>query len=144
MTYPIPPISKYMSTAPHTAHPSLTLDQAMKRMREHQIRHLPILDGNQLVGIISERDIRIILSFKGVDPSRFLVEDAMEQDVYVVAPGAPLDEVAAEMASKKYGSAVVMQNLNVVGIFTAVDALIALSEILQTRAADPDLAPDFD
>lgn len=135
MTKPIPQVSKYMSTAPHTARPSLTLAQAMKLMKEHQIRHLPILDGNQLVGILSERDIRMVESFKGVDATKVLVEDAMEQNVYVVPPGAPLDQVVSEMASKKYGSAVVMQNLNVVGIFTAVDAMSALSELLHTRLA---------
>lgn len=59
----------------------------------------------------------------------------MEQNVYVVSPSAPLDEVAAEMARKKYGSAVVMQNEHVVGIFTAVDALTALAELLHTRLA---------
>lgn len=133
MSKPIPPVSKYMTTNPHTVRPSLTLAEAMQLMREHQIRHLPVLDGGQLVGMLSERDIRIIESFKGVDPTKTLVEDAMEQQVYAVRPGAPLDEVVSEMASKKYGSAVVMQNLNVVGIFTVVDALNAIAELLHTR-----------
>lgn len=135
MTKPIPQISKYMTTTPHTVRPSLTLNEAMKLMREHQIRHLPILEGGQLVGLLTERDIRMIESFKGVDPTKFIVEDAMTQEVYVVPPSAPLDQVAAEMASKKYGSAVVMQNQKVVGIFTMVDALSALSELLHTRLA---------
>lgn len=124
-----------MTTSPHTARPNLTLAEAMKLMRELQIRHLPILDGGQLVGILTDRDIRVIESFKDVDPTKLLVEDAMEQNVYVVEPGAPLDRVAAEMASKKYGSAVVMQNQHVVGIFTTIDALNALSELLLTRLA---------
>ena len=135
MTKPIPQISKYMTTNPHTVRPGLPLCDAMKLMRQHQIRHLPILEDGKLVGILSERDIRMIESFKNVDPTKVLVEDAMEQSVYVVSPSAPLDQVAAEMASKKYGSAVVMQNLNVVGIFTAVDALTAFSELLHTRLA---------
>ena len=125
MTKSIPQVSKYMTTTPHTARPSLTLDEAMKLMRAQQIRHLPILDGGQLVGLLTERDIRMIESFKDVDPTKLLVEDAMAQEVYVVPPSAPLDQVAAEMASKKYGSAVVMQNQKVVGIFTVVDALTA-------------------
>lgn len=135
MSKPIPQISKYMSTTPHTARRNLTLAEAMKLMREHQIRHLPILDGGQLAGILTERDVRMIESLKDVDPAKVLVEDAMEQSVYVVEPGAPLDEVAAEMASKKYGSAVVMQNQHVVGIFTTVDAMSALAELLHTRLA---------
>ncbi len=135
MSKPIPQISKYMTSTPYTVRPSLTLDEAMKLMREHQLRHLPILEGGQLVGILTERDIRVMESFKNVDPTKVLVEDAMEQNVYAVFPSAPLDQVAAEMASKKYGSAVVMQNLKVVGIFTVVDALTALSELLHTRLA---------
>lgn len=135
MTKPIPPVSKYMSTTPQTARPGLTLEQATKIMREHAIRHLPILEGGQLVGILTERDIRVLESFKDVDPAKTRVEDAMEPNVYTVSPDARLDEVATEMASKKYGSAVVMQNMHVVGIFTAVDAMSALSELLRTRLA---------
>jgi len=135
MSKPIPPVSKFMTMSPHTVRPTLTLDEAMKLMRSHHIRHLPVLDAGQLVGIISERDVRLIESFKDVDPTKVRIDEAMAQDVYVVSPEAPLDEVAAEMASKKYGSAVVMQNQKVVGIFTVVDALSALSELLQTRLA---------
>ncbi len=135
MSTAIPPISKYMTPSPHTARPSLTLDEAMKFMRQYQLRHLPILEGGQLIGILSERDIHLVESFRGVDPTRTLVEEAMEQNVYVVSLSTPLDKVAAEMASKKYGSAVVMQNLDVVGIFTVVDALTALSDLLHTRLA---------
>lgn len=135
MSKPIPHVSKYMSTSLHTARPSLTLAEAMELMRAQQIRHLPILDGGRLVGILSERDIRTIETFKGADPTKVLVEDAMEQNVYVVTPNAPLDEVAEEMANNKYGSAVVMQNASVVGIFTVVDAMQALAELLHTRLA---------
>jgi len=63
------------------------------------------------------------------------VSDAMAQSVYSVAPEAPLDEVVSEMASRKYGSAIVMQNEKVVGIFTTVDVCRALADLLHTRLA---------
>lgn len=135
MSKSIPQISKYMTTTPHTAPPGLTLTEAMKLMKEHQIRHLPILDGGQLIGMLTERDIRMIESLKDVNPALVIAADAMSQEVYAVSPESTLDEVAAEMASKKYGSAVVMQNQKVVGIFTVVDALTALAELLHTRLA---------
>jgi acetoin utilization protein AcuB len=55
----------------------------------------------------------------------------MAQTVYSVAPDAPLEEVVAEMGERKYGSAVVMENNKVVGIFTTVDVCRAFAKILQ-------------
>jgi acetoin utilization protein AcuB len=59
----------------------------------------------------------------------------MSTEVYAVHPESPLDEVASEMASKKYGSAVVLQNGKVVGIVTTVDLCRALAELLHGRLA---------
>jgi acetoin utilization protein AcuB len=135
MTKPIPAVQKYMSHAPHTIGQKQTLATAHKMMREHHIRHLPVLEGGRLVGLVSQRDLALVESLKDVDPEEVTVEDSMSQQVYHVAPEAPLDEVAAEMAERKYGSAVVMSNGKVVGMFTAVDAMAALSDLLHTRLA---------
>jgi acetoin utilization protein AcuB len=135
MTKAIPAVQKYMSHAPHTIGKEQTLAFAHKLMREHRIRHLPVLEGGRLVGLISQRDLALVESLKDVDPEAVTVEDAMSQQVYHVAPEAPLDEVAAEMAEHKYGSAVVMNNNKVVGMFTAVDAMAALADLLHTRLA---------
>jgi acetoin utilization protein AcuB len=135
MSKPIPPIRKYMSTSPHTIGKDQTLAKAHAMLREHKIRHLPVLDGGKLVGIVTDRDLRLIETLKDVDPEKVTVEDAMSQDVYVVSPESPLDEVARDMAEHKYGSAVVMQNGKVVGIFTTVDGMVALHELLHTRLA---------
>jgi len=135
MSKPIPTIQKYMTTTPHTVRPDLTIAAADKIMHENRIRHLPVLNGGQLVGLLSQRDIRLIESFKDVDIKTVQVVEAMSQDVFEVSPNASLDEVVLTMAAKKYGSAVVTQNSHVVGIFTAVDALQALAELLQSRLA---------
>lgn len=135
MSKPIPTIQKYMTTTPHTVRPDLNLAAADKIMHENHIRHLPVLNGGQLVGLLSQRDIRLVESFKDVDIKQVQVVEAMSQDVFEISPSASLDEVVLTMAAKKYGSAVVTQNSQVVGIFTTVDALQALAELLQTRLA---------
>ncbi len=135
MTKAIPTIHKYMTTSPHTIGADQSLARAHAVLREHAIRHLPALRGGQLVGMLTERDLALVEALKDVDPTTVRVEEAMSQDVYTVAPDAALDGVVAEMASKKYGSAVVMQNGKVVGIFTTIDVCTAFAELLHGRLA---------
>ena len=54
----------------------------------------------------------------------------MTMDVYVVAPNMPLADAARVMAENKYGSAVVVDRSKIVGVFTTIDALHALAELL--------------
>jgi len=135
MTKPIPTIQKYMTTSPHSIGPDQTIRFAHQVLRKEGIRHLPVLSGGQLVGLVTERDLALIESFKDVDADKVTVEDAMSTTVYSVEPDAPLDEVVSTMAEHKYGSAIVMQNHKVVGIFTTVDACRTLAELLRTRLA---------
>lgn len=133
MSKPIPTVQKYMTTAPHSIGPDQPLAVAHKMMREHHFRHLPVLQGGKLVGMLTDRDLHLVETLKDVDPAKVFVEEAMSTNPYSVAPDAPLDEVAATMAEHKYGSAVILQNGKVVGVFTTVDACAALAELLRGR-----------
>jgi acetoin utilization protein AcuB len=133
MTKAIPTIKPYMTMSPHSIGLSQNLAHAHKVMREHRIRHLPVLDGGVLVGMISERDLHLVETLRDVDPEKVTVEEAMSSVVYTVSPAAPLDEVAKEMAEHKYGSAVVMDNGKLVGVFTPIDGMRALADLLETR-----------
>jgi len=135
MTKPIPAIQKYMTYAPHTIGAEQPMSQAHKMMREHRIRHLPVLHAGKIVGIVSDGDLHLIETLKDVNPQEVRVEDAMTQVPYTVTPETPLDEVVAQMAEHKYGSVVVMQNDKVVGIFTTVDVCRAFAEMLHGRLA---------
>jgi acetoin utilization protein AcuB len=132
---PIPIIQKYMTTLPHTIGSDQSIAKAASLMSEHKIRHLPVLRGGRLMGVLSDRDIKLIESFRDVDATKTKVEEAMTEQPYTVDPETPLDVVVRTMADKKFGSAVIMQNQKVVGIFTTVDACQALAELLQTRLA---------
>jgi acetoin utilization protein AcuB len=133
MSKAIPKIQKYMTTTPIAIDRKESLKAAHKVMREHDIRHLPVLEGERLVGLVSQRDLHLIETLKDVDVDKVLVEDAMTPNPYTVSPDAELDEVVAEMAEHKYGSALVVQNHKVVGVFTTVDAMKAFSELLKGR-----------
>jgi len=132
----MPPISRYMTPQPWTIEPSATLTAAHQLMRRHAIRHLPVMDAGKLVGIVSERDLHLIETLPDSDPDEVTVDDAMTEAVYVAAPTDDVSEVVDRMAASKLGSAVVMQDQSVEGIFTSIDALQVLSHVLR-RTVDP-------
>ncbi len=135
-------IQEHMSPAPVVVPSDLTLAEAHRLMRERNIRHLPVVDAGALVGVVSQRDLYHLETLRGVDPGTEVVREAMAGDPYAVGPDAPLDVVAATMADRKYGSAVVVDRGAVIGLFTTVDALRALASIAVRRRQKGCLAPE--
>jgi acetoin utilization protein AcuB len=133
MTKTIPHIKKYMTTDVQTIGDEQPMSVAHSMMRGQHIRHLPVLHQGKLVGVVSDRDLRLVETLRDVDPTKVTVSEAMTSDTYVVSPDAGLDEVVGMMAANKYGSAVVVDHGHVVGIFTTVDACSAFAELLSTR-----------
>lgn len=133
MSKAIPQVQKYMTHVPKSIGFDRPIQHALDLMREMRVRHLPVLEAGKLVGVLTDRDVNLVLQFKDADPTRMTVEEAYTPDPYFTTPDAPLSEVAAMMAEKKYGCAIVMDNKKLVGIFTEVDAMRALAELLETR-----------
>lgn len=122
------PIRDFMTPHPHSIGQEQSLTRAHELMREHAIRHLPVLHGGRIVGLVSLRDLHLVETLSDVEPDEVSVEDAMSTELYTVPPEKPLGEVAREMAEHKYGAAIVVEGAKVVGLFTTVDALRALAE----------------
>jgi acetoin utilization protein AcuB len=122
-------VQAFMTASPHSIGHDQKLSLAHTLMRKYSIRHLPVLDAGKLVGVVTDRDLHLVETLKDVDPEGVVVEEAMSQEVYAVGPGAPLREVAAHMAERKLGSAVVLKGGRVVGVFTTTDALRAVAEL---------------
>jgi acetoin utilization protein AcuB len=135
MTKSIPRIKKYMTTDVHTIGDEQPMSVAHRVMREQHIRHLPVLHQGKLVGVVTDRDLRLIETLRDVDPTKVAVSEAMTCDVYTVTPDADIGEVVGSMAASKHGSAVVVDHGHVVGIFTTVDACSAFADLLTTRLA---------
>lgn len=129
----IPSVAKFMTTTPHFIGSDESITTAHKLMSEYEIRHLPVLDGGKLAGLVTARDLAVMESISGFDRSKVTVEDVMNRNVYIVDPDAPMDEVCERMADMKYGSALVVQNARVVGILTTVDVCRAVATLLATR-----------
>ncbi|HMU85453.1 MAG TPA: CBS domain-containing protein [Leptospiraceae bacterium] len=127
----IPPIQKYMTTTPVTVQQNTTIAEAHKLMQEHNFRHLPVMKGTEFFGVVSDRDLKLMESFTGVDPSKATVGDIAHKDAYTISPDAQTDDVVKTMATHKYGSALIIDNKKVVGIFTTVDAMNAFAEVLE-------------
>ena len=127
----MPKIEKYMTPMPHTINPGMPLKAALEMMREHRIRHLPVLFAGKLMGVLTDRDIKLASSFKQANV--LTVDDVLTPDPYAVPPQTALDQVVLEMAEHKYGCAIVQQeNGKVVGIFTTNDGMRVLGQVLQS------------
>jgi acetoin utilization protein AcuB len=123
-------IAEAMTPSPHTIGHDQKLSRAHEVMRTHKLRHLPVLDAGKLVGVLSQRDLYFVEAISGVEQSLESVGEAMTSEVYIVAPGDLVADVAREMSEHKYGCAVVVDRGHVVGIFTATDALALLAQAM--------------
>ncbi|MBX3185828.1 MAG: CBS domain-containing protein [Labilithrix sp.] len=121
-TGPHAAVEKVMSPQPLTIGRDQTLATAHRMMRENKVRHLPVLERGRLVGLLSQRDLYFLETIAGVDLDADTVDDAMSVDAFAVGPSATVSEVAATMAQRKLGCAVVIERGRVIGIFTATDA----------------------
>lgn len=131
-----PDLVRYMTISAHAVGNDQLLGSAHAIMKQHGIRHLPVMQGGVVIGILSERDVLLLESMDRGAAAHMTVEQAMTPRPYIVPPDAPLDEVVAHMVEHHIGSAVVVEDHRLVGIFTATDAIRALAE-LAWRPSEP-------
>lgn len=129
----IPNVQKYMTYVPKSIGYDQSIAQAQDFMRKLHLRHLPVLKGGELVGILTDRDINLVMTFKDADPNAMTVEEAYTPNPYFTSPTTALSDVVSHMAENKFGCALVVDNGKLVGIFTETDAYKALAELLETR-----------
>ena len=139
MTQTIPTVQSYMTASPYTIDADQTLDVAHARIYQGRIRHLPVTRLDQLVGVLTERDLALS-AVGAVDLSSIKVEEVMSVAIYKVSASAPLHQVAHEMASKRLDFAVVVENGAVTGILTTVDICSAFAASAVETARLEDLA----
>lgn len=137
---PIPSIDSVMTPSPLTVGIDEPVRIAQDLMIDHEFRHLPVVDSGRLVGIVSDRDIAAVENDAASEElaERLLVRDVCSLECYTVAPGAPLDVVLTEMAERRIGSAVVVEDGKVAGLFTATDACRHFAEFLRARPGERD------
>lgn len=129
----IPSVKSVMTPFPYSIAPDATVREARELMRGHDIRHLPVLEDHALVGIITDRDIKLMLGpdFDYPSEEEVLVSDIALDDPYVVDLEEPLDNVLAEMARRHVGSALVTRGDRLAGVFTVTDVCRCFAEHLR-------------
>lgn len=126
------PVDEFTTPDPITANEDMAIEDLRDLMDKHGIRHVPVLRGDSVVGVISDRDVRIVSGLPETQKSQVRAGDIMAADPLTVDATTPLDEVAYAMSEKKVGSVIVMdEGGQFLGIFTAIDALNALIEIVR-------------
>lgn len=125
-------VDRFMTHGPITIERGEPITTARRLMHTHCIRHLPVVHAGKLVGIVSQRDLERCDRIADLDQRLVPVGEAMTTPVYSVLADASLREVAAQMSSRRCGSAVIIDGQHrVVGLITAVDGLRALACLLE-------------
>jgi acetoin utilization protein AcuB len=115
-----------------TVSPDATVVAALDLIRSHDIRHLPVLEGDRLVGIVTDRDLRLALD-PGGQPAHTSVADMMTRSLVVVAPDAPMETAAALLSEHRIGCLPVTEDQQLVGIITESDVLRAFVDLMVGR-----------
>ncbi len=121
------------------------LDEAYARMQSYRIRHLPVLDGERLVGVVTDRDLRLATSALHPHPfqSGAEVREVMTREVVTAAPLEPVEEAARVMRDRKIGCLPVLEGERLAGIITGPDLLDALIELTGMSAPSGRLAVEL-
>ena len=132
-------ISKYMTTKLITASPEMTVKDAFLTMHTHRVRHLPVVESDELVGIISDRDLRRPKWVDALDDwtsyyqinDDTTVRDVMTSHPQVVKTYERIRKAVKIFREQRYGALpVVNKQGELVGILSAHDLLGALEELL--------------
>jgi acetoin utilization protein AcuB len=123
-------VKNHMTPNPISGHPDMSVVEAQALMQKHNFRHLPILDGDELVGLITQQ---ILLRAVPSDVSRFSpfvikyigtrlkASSVMVKDVVTIDPDTAIEDAAGVMAEKKIGCLPVVQDGKLVGIISDND-----------------------
>lgn len=126
-------VEEYTTPCPLVVQIEDNVQHAMDIMKENDIRHLPVIDKDKVVGVLSERNLKLLELIE--NKQKVQVSQVMHDNPFRVYNTDSLMEVAFAMSEQKIGSAIVLDgNSNLDGIFTTTDALNALVEVL--READ--------
>lgn len=142
-----PLIKDYMHTPVFTIASEAGLDRALLIMRKQHVRHLPVVENGHMVGIISDRDLRMSMQEMeqgpaGAPKGYYLpalkkVKGVMNAQVLTVCPDMTVAEAAGMMSDKKLGALPVVERGTdkLVGMITETDLLRLLVTMLKEKSA---------
>ena len=129
-------VRDWMTHLPETVRVDCSIRAALGRMRNSRIRHLLVVDGDRLVGIVSNRDLRRLLA--GDLPPDLLAQPVsriMTEGPVTAAPEMPIAAAARLLLKRKIGSLPVRDGDAIIGVLTTSDALEALLAVVERPGA---------
>ena len=126
-------VSDIMTEAAISDRPDDTLAEAARKMWEQQTGSLLVMEGSELLGIITERDILKAVA-TGTDLGKTKVEEVMPRDLVTIHPGASLREAASVMTEKWIRHLPVLDRGKLVGVLSQRD----LAGVLGTALNEPE------
>jgi acetoin utilization protein AcuB len=125
-------VNDLMTVVPDTVTPQTTLRQVIELMKSQSCRQLPVLRNGKLAGIITDRDVRLVMNSPLLLHGRWqddeildkmTAESCMTPDPMTVTPTTPAYQAANMLSIYKFGALPVVDNDEVVGIITVTDFL---------------------
>jgi len=127
-------VANWMTKSVLTIKPQDTLKQARELMTKHRVNQLPVVVNDNVVGIVTDRDVRDaypssmrLLRGKEIDDFAewYTVEEVMTYNVITIAPEVSLREAAQRLRKQRFGAVPVLEHGKLVGIITRSDILDA-------------------
>ena len=125
-------VQDVMQTKLFTVTPETTLPEALRLTGQRGVRHLPVLDGDRLVGILSDRDLKRAMASPATSLEahelnylldRLRVEEIMTRTVITIGRMFPIEDAAALMVREKIGALPVTDDGRLVGLVAETDVL---------------------
>ncbi len=139
-------VREWMSASPAVISPSTSVLEAWELMQRWRVRHFPVVEGERLVGIVTDRDIRLNLPPSASNPTvqeirallaKVTAAEIMTRDVITIEPDQPIEHAAGVMLACKIRSLPVVEHERLVGILTETDVLRAVVGSRSARADRP-------
>jgi acetoin utilization protein AcuB len=122
-----------------TVAPEAPLSEAARLMSQHRIRHLPVVDGTRLLGLISDRDLKASAAslamgrqgnaLEASDP-QLTAADLLRPSLFTVGSTTPAEDAAKLLAERRIGSLPVVDSGRFVGIVTDTDLLACFARVV--------------
>jgi predicted transcriptional regulator len=126
-------VKNWMTKTPVNINPQSQIADVHAAMRDQHIRHLPVIDQDKLVGLVSYGDVREAMAQARLDAPSARVDAIMHRDIRTTTPDQLILEAAFTMLNCKIGCLPVLDHDGVVGIITESDLLRALIADEATR-----------